>query len=211
MIRIASQSKSATPAWHQAFMALLPRICHYARFAFRGLDPESREEALQCVVTSAMAAYVRLVQRGKADVAYAAPLALYAIKQYRDGRCLGSSLNIHDVSSRYAQKMKNFVLQRLDHYDPEQQTWKEILIEDHTCTPAELAASRLDFPQWLKTLKPRDRKIAMKLAAGETTGCVAEMFQLCEGRISQLRRELPAAWPKFHGETEPPKGAAVPA
>jgi hypothetical protein len=116
-------------------------------------------------------------------------------------------LNIHDVSSRYAQKMKSFVLQRLDHYDLKEEAWKEILIEDHTCTPADLAASRLDFPEWLKTLKPRDRKIALKLAAGEQTSQVAKMFRLCEGRISQLRRELHAAWLR-HGEVG---AAAVPA
>jgi hypothetical protein len=64
MIAIAKQncSRNRVPAWHEGFLALLPKICQYARFAFRGLDPEAKQEAVQCVVASALAAYVRLVQ-----------------------------------------------------------------------------------------------------------------------------------------------------
>jgi len=202
MVSLAGEARSrrSVPAWHQAFMALLPRICHYARFAFRRLNPEAKQEAIQSVVAGALAAYVRLVQLGKANIAYATPLAMYAIRQYRDGRRLGSRLNVRDISSPYAQKMKNLVLQRLDKYDRTEEVWEEILIPDQTCTPAELAATRIDFPIWLRTLKPRNRRIAMKLAAGETTSRVAQMFQLSEGRVSQLRKALKAAWKEFQGE-----------
>jgi hypothetical protein len=192
-------------------LALLPRIRYYARFAFRGLDPEAKQEAVQCVVASALAAYVRLVQLNKADIAYATPLARYAIRQYRDGRRLGSKMNVHDVSSPYAQQRKNICLERLDEYDETEACWKEILIPDQTCTPAELAASRIDFPEWLRTLKPRDRKVAMKLASGEPTGRVAKMFRLSEGRISQVRRELQKAWETFTDESDSHVPAAVPA
>ena len=201
MIRIASQPKPAAPAWHEAFMALLPKICLCARFAFRGLDPEAKQEAIQNVVAGALNAYVRLVQLGKADIAYATPLAKYAIRQHNDGRRLGCRLNVRDVSSEYAQKMRSFCLQKLDHYDETEGVWKEILIEDKTVGPAELAASRIDFPAWLRTLKPRDRRIALKLAAGETTSRTAEMFKVSAGRISQVRRELQKAWETFTGET----------
>jgi hypothetical protein len=201
MIRIASQPNPATLAWHEAFMALLPKICRYARFAFRGLDPEAKQEAIQNVVAGALNAYVRLVQLGKADIAYATPLAKYAIRQHVDGRRLGSRLNVHNVSSEYAQKMKGIVLQRLDKFDTNEGIWKEILIADKTIGPAELAATRIDFPAWLRTLKPCDRKIALKLAAGETTSRTAEMFKVSAGRVSQLRRELKAAWENFTAES----------
>jgi hypothetical protein len=102
-------------------------------------------------------------------------------------------------------------MERLDKYDREEEVWQEILIPDQTCTPAELAASRIDFPRWLKTLKSRDRKIALKLAAGETTSRVSRSHRLSPGRISQLRRELKAAWEAFIGEAEPSKAAHAPA
>jgi hypothetical protein len=82
---------------------------------------------------------------------------------------------------------------RLDRHDAEEECWREVLVADKTCTPAELAASRIDFPAWLNTLSKRDRKVAMKLAAGETTSRVARMFRLSEGRVSQLRRQFKTA------------------
>jgi hypothetical protein len=45
------------------------------------------------------------------------------------------------------------------------------------------------------------------LAAGETTSRVAQRFSVSLGRISQLRRELKAAWEAFHGE--PPSRVAA--
>ena len=206
-----TRPRSSGPAWHQAFMALLPRISHYARFAFRGLDPEAKHEAVQSVVASALAAYVRLVQLGKADIAYATPLAMYAIRQYRDGRRLGSRLNVRDVSSPYAQKMKGICLQRLDQYDSTEDQWKEILLEDRHCGPFDIVRTKLDFAAWLRSLPVKLRRIAKTLANGERTHDVAHKFGVSDGRISQIRAELSASCRRFIGNTKPPEAAAVPA
>ncbi len=72
--------------------------------------------------------------------------------------------------------------------------------EDRHAGPAETAASRIDFPAWLKTLSRRNCKIALKLAVGETTRKVARLFKVSDGRISQLRRELEQSWRAFHGD-----------
>jgi len=53
---------------------------------------------------------------------------------------------------------------------------------------------------WLDTLRSRDRKIALTLAAGETTAGTACKFSLTPGRVSQVRRELEEAWQAFQGE-----------
>ena len=66
---------SRKPAWHQQFLAMLPRIIAHARIAFRHLDPEGREDAVIEVVANAFCAFARLVELGKADIAYASPLA----------------------------------------------------------------------------------------------------------------------------------------
>ena len=80
MVSLAGKARPRRPVprWHRGFLALLPRICYYARFAFRGLDPESKQEAVQSVVCGALAAYVRLVELGKTNIAYpsAAPPAI---------------------------------------------------------------------------------------------------------------------------------------
>jgi hypothetical protein len=57
------------------------------------------------------------MDRGLDDVIYPTPLVQYAIKQVRDGRRVGGKLNSKDVSSKYAQRRKNFVLTTLDLFD----------------------------------------------------------------------------------------------
>jgi hypothetical protein len=205
------RSRNQAPQWHAQFLTMLPQITTHARIAFRGLPPEAKAEKIQAVVCNALVAFVHLVRRGKAAIAYAGPLARFGVMQVRAGRQVGTNLNIHDLSSEYAQRMKGICLERLDKYDREEECWQEVLIPDRTCTPADLAASRIDFPAWLRTLKFRDRKVALKLAAGEPTSRVAKMFRLSDGRVSQLRGELHTAWRRFHGEAEPPEAAAVPA
>jgi hypothetical protein len=190
---------------------MAPAIKQHAKIAFRHLREEARAEAIQNALCCACAAVARLAELGKLDLCYASVLARFAVAQTKDGRMLGRPLNCKDISSEYCQRAKGVVMERLDKYDREEEVWQEILIPDQTCTPAELAASRIDFPRWLKTLKSRDRKIALKLAAGETTSRVSRSHRLSPGRISQLRRELKAAWEAFIGEAEPSKAAHAPA
>jgi hypothetical protein len=171
-------------------------------------DPEAKQEALQSVVAGALAAYVRLVQLGKADIAYAGPLAKFAIRQYHDGRMLGRSLNCKDVTSDYCRRATGVVIERLDQFDEEEECWSQAIVEDRAAGPAETARVRLDFAAWLDSLKRRDRKIALKLAEGETTSDVASRFKISAGRISQLRKELKAAWDEFTGD-EPDENAAA--
>jgi hypothetical protein len=193
------------PEWHQGFMRLLPGIRKCVRHAFRNLQPDARDEAIAETTANALVAYARLAAKGKEDIAYATPLAMFAIKQFHCGRRTGSKLNVKDISSAYCQTMKGVRVGRLDRFDAEESVWKEILIEDGHATPADLAASRIDFPAWLRTISKRDRKLAMKLATGETTGTVSRLFEVSAGRISQIRRELMESWRKFVGEEPMPE------
>ena len=107
--------KTRTPAWHIDFLRMLPVIQESTSFSFRYLPPEARQEAIQDVTVGALAAFVRLVDIGKTHLAYATVLARYGIAQFRCGRRVGSRLNVRDISSPYAQRKKNFVVERLDH------------------------------------------------------------------------------------------------
>ena len=194
------RSRSSTPAWHAGFMAMLPKIVRHARVILPRLRAEARASALQEVVSNATVAYARLAELGKEEVAYPTVLANFAVAQYKSGRRVGNRLNINDITSSYAQKMRGIVVARLDHYDEQEGTWKEVLVEDRHTTPAEVARVRIDFRDWLRTLSRRDRKIALTLATGETTGTTARKFSLCDGRISQLRGEFHDSWLEFQGE-----------
>lgn len=192
----------ARPAWHAGFLALLPDIRRQLRFAFRRLSGERREDAIQEALANALIAYVRLFEQGKSELAYATPLAQYAVRQVCDGRQVACRLNVCEMLSRYAQRKSGFTVSRLHRRKANDGSWCELLVEDRRCTPAELAASRIDFGAWLRRLPQRKRRIAAALASGATTGETARRFQLTAGRISQLRRELARDWRAFQGEPE---------
>ena len=198
--RRKASAANSKPAWHAGFAALLPDIYQQIRFAFRGMEQERREEAMQEALANALVAYVRLHVLGKTDVAYATPLARYAVRQVCSGRQVACSLNMYDVLSPYAQRKLGFTVGRLQQPDLTEGTWKEILVEDPTCTPAELAASRIDFSAWFRRLPRRKRRIAATLAIGEATKDAAKKHKLTPGRISQLRRELADNWDEFHSD-----------
>ena len=198
MIAFANKNESADR--NDKFEEFLPRIRRYAQMAFRDEPAERKEELVAEVVANAFIAFDRLVKRGITNVAYATPLGLYAIKQVRMGRRVGSRLNANDLLSPYAQHRKCFVVERLVESDDENNlSWREILVEDRKAGPAEIAANRIDFDTWLHTLPKRRRQIAETLATGEKTNHVAKQFKVSAGRISQVRQELLGSWNEFHG------------
>lgn len=78
-----------------------------------------------------------------------------------------------------------------------------ILTETRRSTPADTAASRIDFAGWLRGLSRRNRRIAEALAAGHRTTDVARRFKVSPARISQLREEFRASWAAFHDDWRP--------
>jgi hypothetical protein len=190
------------------FLDMLPRICSQARRAFRQLRPEHKDELVQEVVANAYCAFVELVRRGKADVAYATPLANFAIRRVIAGRPVSSKPNHCDVLSPQARSAYGIVVERLDTFDEDQREWRAALVEDRHATPADVAAARIDVAAWLRSLSPRSRRIAKTLAMGETTTEVARKFNVSRPRISQLREELKASWERFHERGQQHTGQA---
>ena len=205
---ISNDLASSPSDWHNDFLEMLPHIERHARMAFRDRTGEARDEAVQETVCNACVVFARLAKQGRAGAATWSSLAKYAIRQVRDGRRVGGSLNIKDVTSDHCQLRKRVKVQPLFRWDEPKQEWQEMLVEDKTCTPAELAASRIDFPAFLAALQPKKRRIAETLATGESTQGVAKLFGITPGRISQLRQELLVAWQNFHGFASAESGAA---
>ena len=208
MVRIAAAACPAPrPRWHRPFLALLPQIVRHAKFAFRHLRGEARQDAIQETIANALVAFVALVRRGKMSLAYPTVLARYAVAQINDGRRVGNKLNVREVLSPYAQRLKGFKVDRLDHYDEVEQAWSQVLVEDKHAGPAETARVRLDFSEWLASLPCRHRRLAQYLSLGNRTSDAARKFRWSEGRVSQLRCELAENWRRFVGDDE--AGAAV--
>jgi hypothetical protein len=188
------------PEWHQAFLAMLPKIVAHCRVCFRGLLAEAREEAIQDAISHALAAYVRLVDQDRADCGFPTVLARHAVGHVRDGRMVGARQNSRDLLSRKAQLTKRFSVKQFSCFDGYAHPWSEALIEDHRTPVPDQAAFRIDFPTWLALLTNRDRRIAEELAVGQATSGVARAFGISSARISQKRQELHRSWQSFHGE-----------
>jgi hypothetical protein len=195
--------RKLTPEHQRQFLGMLPVIRKKARMAFQDLDPEGKEEATAEVIAVAYVMFVGLVQQGREALAYPSVLAMYAVKRVRVGRKAATSLNANDVSSEYCQLRKHLSVERLDRYDGEDQAWRQIVVEDKRTTPAEIAATRIDFQNWLGSLSSRLRKMAVVLATGETTTGAARRFGVSAGRVSQVRKELAESWEMFQGEGVP--------
>lgn len=209
MIARARPEKRGDESIQQKFVGMLPAIGQYARIAFRQLTPEAREEAVQEVTASAFIAFSRLVERGREQLAFPTVLARYAVAQYFDGRRVATRLCIRDVMSPFAHRKNRVVLERLDHFDAEEQAWREAVLEDGRTPVVDQACFRIDFPDWLSRLPARCRRVAQLLAAGHSTSEVACRCRLSQGRVSQLRRELHDAWQQFHGESHHASQTAV--
>jgi hypothetical protein len=65
---------------------MLPEIERRARQAFHGVGPDRLEKLVSEVTERAFRVFSYLAQHGKADLAYARPLAMSAIKQVRTAR-----------------------------------------------------------------------------------------------------------------------------
>ena len=158
------------------------------------------QEAVQQAICIALVCYRRLQDQGRESVAYPTPLIQMAIRHYWQGREVGVKMNCKDCLSPYAQSFKRFVVVQISMYSEKDEGWKELVVEDRKAGPADTAAARLDFSDWLETLQSRKRRIALALATGLRTKAAAKRFRSSPGRISQLRNELRQLWQDYTGE-----------
>ena len=179
---------------------MLPAIRRSAQISFRKVRPELRGELIEEVVANCYVAYARLIERGQADRVCHPPWPALRLPRSAPGAVLGTACGSATRYHPTPSTSKQFFVEPLDQFDEEEDCWQQILIEDKRATPAEVAACRIDFAEWLRRLTARLRKIALALASGETTKGAAEKFGLSPARISQLREWLKKSWEAFQGE-----------
>jgi hypothetical protein len=196
------------------FLTLIPIVERQARFAFRDRSAADREEAAAEAVAAAYASYVGLKARGKDPVRdFPSALAAYAVLHVKAGRKMCGRNCTTDALSPLAQRKRGFRVESLhvsagvarDHLqsttDRRRQDEFEDQLRDNTKSPVpEQAAFRIDFPEFLAGLGPRDRTLARFLALGNSAQVAADRFGLSEGRVSQLRKTWRERWCQFQGE-----------
>ena len=183
-----------------AFLMILPRIQSQAWNAFQGLSFDLKQELQSEVVGHCWKSFIKLFELGRHEDVSPMSLARFAIRAVRSGRRMGASLNINDVSSNYCQRRLGIRTTPFCMIDQNGEKWAESLIADERARPDQLVMARIDFSEWLQTLKPLHRKVAEHLSLGESTHSTARIFNLTPGRISQIRRLLEQSWLSFQTE-----------
>src|SRR5271170_4798281 len=197
------------------FLPLMTVVQKHASVVFRGLPAVEREEAIAEAVAAAYVAYRRLCDRGiDAAEEFPSMVATFAVRQVMDGRQVGSRRSSKDVLSPRAQRRHGFRVESLPistrrpHDDVHSavagqramDTFEERLHENRRTPVPEQAAFRIDFPQFMRSLSQRDRRLATFLSLGNLAKAAADKFGLSQGRVTQLRQGWCREWRARQGE-----------
>jgi hypothetical protein len=206
---IATMSGPSLSAVHQSFLAELPRIEDILRFRLRPWPFHGRDEAIADARAAAWHAWSGLVRRGRDPLAVGPTgIAANAVRYVLRGRRLGCGprgRGAMDVHQARAQAKGGFRVVSLDaepggRSRPAGESWREFAVAGGRWSPAEEACFKVDFEDWLGGLTARQRRTAELLAAGHTTGGVAELMGVSPGAVSQARARLAASWRVFQGD-----------
>ena len=187
------------------FATRLPVVVNATRFAFRRrrLRRHDYEDILAEAIAACWSAWVGLISRGRDPLEVGVcGIANQAVRYVRNGRRIANrsgGRGAMDVFHRRAQKARGFrvfnsggvgeTIEAADHG-----VWT------NCCTPADEAAFRVDYAEWLEDLAPRRRRTAELLAAGHGTLEVAKDVGVSAAAISQARTALCESWRRFQGE-----------
>ena len=191
MIAVNSERLNNESSWQTEFVSMLPEIRKWLRLAFRQLDSEAREEAVEEGIVHALLSYCQLHSQGRADRVSSSSLAWYATLQVKRGRPAVGRMNGQEPLSRYAQVGTG---SRFERWNGE---WIDKLADDKRASVPDQVAAKLDVRAWFATLTKRMKEIASDLALGCSTSEVATKYGVTAGRISQLRRALEDSWAAF--------------
>jgi hypothetical protein len=194
-----------TVGWQAGFMNILPCVQTHAKIRFRKLPAEKRDEAIQETIAAACMHYQLAAVQGRLHAVRPGTLADFAVRHVCTGRRVGGKQNgAKDVLSPVCQRRHgvNVISVHAHRSGTGTDGWQQIAMEDRTIPIPDLAAFRIDFAYWLKSLTQRDRRIINAFTDGEGTFAVAERFGLTPGRVSQLRRKFEREWLAYQGELE---------
>jgi hypothetical protein len=207
-----SASNSVVTRLQEDFLRILPSVQQHAHCYFRHLGAEAREEAVAQATALAFATFRRLQERGKDPLAFSGKLARIAAKQVQAGRSLGNHQSSTDILSRATQRRWGFRVQSLARQRAaDSESWQQAVVDNTQTPPADAAAFRIDFRQWLASLTPRNRQLVDLLVLSHTPTYAARQLKLSRGRISQLRKAFARQWYASQEESFPEDRSAVPA
>jgi hypothetical protein len=200
------------------FLRILPRIERHARICFRDVVcPSKRADLIAETIALTWSWYRRLLRKGKDATKFASTLARFAARAVGCGRKLTGQEKAKDVLSSVAQKRHGFNVESLPAStrtslekiysevkgQQDRDAWEERLRDNRLTPVPDQASFRLAYPQWVRSLGRRDRRLAHFLSLGNSAKDAAQKFKLSTGRITQLRQQWCREWHALHDEEVP--------
>jgi hypothetical protein len=204
-------SEAQIEAAQTSFLAHLPKMQAVLVHYLHHRCGQTQDDLIQNAESLCWKAWVSETAKGKDPAGYVSMIALRAVHATFAGRHIERQQSPKDVLSPRAKRMRGFQVERLGTTarsreelnrvggQHEADAAEERLSDTRTPVPDQ-AAFNIDFAEWLGTLSPRDREMALGLMAGDSTTEAAERFGLTQGRISQKRRQLAESWEEYVGE-----------
>ena len=197
MSAVPLSALATSVSWQSDFMSIVPAIEKSAKIRFRHVPPGQRAEAIAESIAAACVHYQRLAAQGRLHQAFVSSLADHAARHAAQHRQVGGKQSCRDVMSPLTHKKHGVAVSSINQATDR---WTPALLEDRKFGPADTAAIRIDFADWLRSRTPRDRKIVAAMAGGDTTSLIAGRFGVSSGRVSQLRRKFEQDWRAMQGE-----------
>lgn len=170
------------------FVSYLPSIQRIARTHFRHLDPDRRDEAVQNTLALCWKFYVALFHQGRANQGILKSILWYAIKQTKSGRSVQGKARSKDALDYRDRGRVSFEIYDLNGF------------VGRTTPVPDQVSFRVDVPAFFGTLNERQQNMAFDLAAGDTTGEVAQKHGITSGAVSQFRRRFKVLFDEFFDE-----------
>jgi DNA-directed RNA polymerase specialized sigma24 family protein len=203
-------STTALAAAHRQFESVLPVFRKNFKFLFRRRWRD-RDDLLAEAYACAWKAWRGLVAKGRDPISVGVSgIAAFAVRHTLKGRQIGRGRNSGgrnkmSVEHRRAKELGGY---RIISYDSGEAirsdygpgAWENWVATDHRMGPAEAAAFKIDFSQWLASLPERRRLAAELLSEGRGTGEVAGQLGITAAAVSQTRSYLERKWREYQQE-----------
>jgi hypothetical protein len=199
---------------HARFLTILPKIELHGNIYFRHKSHDQKADAIQEMRALAWRWFLALHQQGKDPAHFMMAFTTFLARSVNSGRRLVGMMKSKDVMNPHAQRCYGFKVETLPsvmrtyhdnlYASPKGQELQDAFEErlsDNTITPVpDQVQFRLDFPAFLQTLTPRERRMITAMIRNERTSDISKEFDVSPSRISQMRREFQSDWQRFIGE-----------
>ena len=182
------------------FAEVMPHVQHIAKYAFRYMDPDAREEAVAEAVAQAWQNHLHCTLKGKSPGAPS--IAHYAVKNVRCGRKLAGTSST-DVHSEKAQMMGRASVSHTGRQPDEPGDGPTAPLIDHRTwmRPYHRARVELDYPNFLDQAEVTDQEetVFSMLAEGRMGKEIAKELKVSCPRVSQIKKSLAGKMMQFFG------------